>query len=638
VSYKILLIDHDESRVERIQRPLAEAGYDVVVASAAEEGLQTFERVRPDLTVIEAMLPEKTGSQLCQEIKDNPLGKEMPVILVLEAGENQQERARELDLHGCDMLIDDAIPDDDLLSVLSQFLTEKKEQVEQAAEQPTETEEPAQSDMLLDSYELDSALQKLDTILDEEQSTEEVQAEAPLDEDKVREAQQAGDFSAIAEEMGGAEEKPAEQADAQSQHEAVIAKAGLLADAGDDIDDRLDSIFSMGEAKPVEAEPEAPVKFYEEIEEETADAEEMAAPPVAETEPEEEPEMVAEPAVEEAVVEEPTEDLVEPSLEIAAQEPVVEEVAEPEAVAEPVVAPVKRAPRPAPVFEPVKKRGGAKKWWLAAAAVIVISIAAGAVMLLTGDSAPEPIAVTPPPAEGTPAEDGDLVASAALIESPVPEVEEIEAAPPAPEPQPVAKKPAVEKKPEPAPVKVATVAKPKPKPKPEPVKAAPKPEPKIETVKPAPAAVAPKPKPKPEPVKAAPKPEPKPEPEPVKPEPKPETVKTAPAAVEPKPEPEPESVKTAPAPAPVVFEPPQLVDRTDPVYPRKALKKGAGRSIVLKLLISESGRIIRVSVEQGVPVPELEAACINAVLRWRYRPAQENGVAVKAWTTAEFSF
>ena len=55
-------------------------------------------------------------------------------------------------------------------------------------------------------------------------------------------------------------------------------------------------------------------------------------------------------------------------------------------------------------------------------------------------------------------------------------------------------------------------------------------------------------------------------------------------------------------------------------------------------LIDESGRIIRVSVERGVSVPELEAACINAVLRWNYRPAQENGVAVKAWTTAEFSF
>ncbi len=635
MSYKILLIDHDESRVERIQRPLAEAGYDVVVASAAEEGLQTFERFRPDLTVIEAMLPEKPGPQLCQEIKGKPLGKEMPVILVLEAGEDQQERARELDLHGCDMLIDDAIPDDDLLKILGQLLSERKAKAGQADEESPQAEEPGQSDTLLDSDELDIALKKLDSILDVKQGLEKGEAEALPDEETVREAQRAGDFSAIAEELGGAEEMPVGQADAQIQHEAVIAKAALLADAGDDIDDRLDAIFSMGKAKPVEAEPEAPVRFYEEIEEETAAAEEMAAPAVAEMEPE----VVAEPVAEEPTVEEPAEELVEPSLEIAApeavEEPVVEDVAEPEAVAEPEPTPVKRSPRPAPVLEPAEKRGGMKKWWIAAAAVIVISIAAGAIMLLTDDSAPEPVAVTPPPLEGTPAEEGDLVASAALVESPVPEAEETEAAPPvespppAPEPKPVAKKP------EPEPVKVA-VAKPKPKPE-----TKPKPEPKVETVKVAPAAVEPKPEPKPEPVQSTLKPEP------VTPEPKIETVKTAPAAAEPKPEPKVEAVKTAPAavepkpapaPAPAVFEPPQLLDRVEPVYPRKALKKASGESVLLKMLIDESGRIIRVSVERGVSVPELEAACINAVLRWKYRPAQENGVAVKAWTTAEFSF
>ena len=108
--------------------------------------------------------------------------------------------------------------------------------------------------------------------------------------------------------------------------------------------------------------------------------------------------------------------------------------------------------------------------------------------------------------------------------------------------------------------------------------------------------------------------------------------------------PEPEVVKLAPAPvqteqppAEPVFEPPVVINRIEPVYPKKALKRAAGRTIILKLLISESGRIIRVTVDQGVPVPELEAAAVSAVLRWRYRPATEDGDPVKAWTTAEFN-
>jgi protein TonB len=91
-------------------------------------------------------------------------------------------------------------------------------------------------------------------------------------------------------------------------------------------------------------------------------------------------------------------------------------------------------------------------------------------------------------------------------------------------------------------------------------------------------------------------------------------------------------------PAEPVFEPPVVISRIEPVYPKKALKRASGGSIILKLLISESGRIIRVTVDQGVPVPELEAAAVSAVLRWKYRPATEDGTPVKAWTTAEFSF
>ena len=84
VSYRILLIDHDPSGVERIQRPLAEAGYEVTVATAADGALDVVERLKPDLAVIEALLPETPGAQLCQEIKDSPAGKNTPVVLVLE--------------------------------------------------------------------------------------------------------------------------------------------------------------------------------------------------------------------------------------------------------------------------------------------------------------------------------------------------------------------------------------------------------------------------------------------------------------------------------------------------------------------------------------------------------------------------
>jgi hypothetical protein len=47
---------------------------------------------------------------------------------------------------------------------------------------------------------------------------------------------------------------------------------------------------------------------------------------------------------------------------------------------------------------------------------------------------------------------------------------------------------------------------------------------------------------------------------------------------------------------------------------------------------------VRVVVEQGLAGSELEAAAIDAVLRWDYHPATENGHTIRAWTTEEFVF
>jgi protein TonB len=569
VSYKILVIDHDESTVERLQRPLAEAGYEVTVATGAEEGMQTFERVQPDLAVIEALLPVRNGSELCQEIKDSSVGRSMPVILMLEADEEAQALTKAMDLHGCDMLIDRAIEKEELLELCQRLFAEQQPQAA-AAEEPAKP--PVQSDMLLDTYELDGALQKLESIIDEQPTSEMAESQ------KV--AERAGDFSHIAEELGG---RRPQQAEPEQQ-----------ADSGDDIDSQLDSILSMGgPSTPAPTEAEAPVALYEEIEATPEAAEEEPAPPEAEIEAEAEPldQIVAE--------------------TIATEEP----------AKEPAVYPARSVPFPAPMPEAEMERGGFKKYWWVAAAVLAITLVGAGVLLMPDEPQTETIVANLASDAGSPAEGSEAVAAASLISMPAP-------TPTADEP------PVVEPTPIPTPVKVETpVAKPKPvvaKPKPKPVVA--------------------KPEPKPEPVVAKPKPEPvvtKPAPKPVvaKPEPKPVVALPEPTPVVAKPEPKPEVVQIAPAPVQVeqppaepLFEPPVVLERVDPVYPRKALKNAAGRTIILKLLISESGRIIRVTVDQGVPVPELEAAAVNAVLRWRYRPASEDGVAVKAWTTAEFSF
>jgi protein TonB len=601
VSYKILVIDHDQSKVERIQRPLAEAGYEVIVATGAAEGMQTIEKQQPDLAVIEALLPDKNGPQLCQEIKDSPLGKSMPVIIMLETDDEAKAEAQAMDLHGCDMLIDRSIQDQELLDLLQRLFEEQQVEAEPAEEPveepaaataaPEPVEPPAKSDMLLDTYELDGALQKLDSIIEEQPKPEAAEGQQA--------AEQAGDFSHIAEELGGRRtEQPAPEQET---------------DSGEDIDSQLDSVLSMGEASPpAPVQTASPVALYEEVEAKTATQKETPATPEVQAEAAE-PELFPE---------------GEPSAELPLDEIVSETLATEESVAEPAVYPARSVPFPAPMPEAEAARGGFKKYWWVAAAVFAIALVGAGIMLMPDGSQSEPVVANLTGDAGTPAGEGEP-ATAALISIPAstPTVEAEE--------EPVAEPPAAEPAPKQEPVKVAKAVEPVAKPKPRTV--TPKPAPKRVTPKPEP--VIAKPTPKPEPVKAA--------PVVVKQEPKPEPVKAEPVVATPEPKPEPAlaPVKIAPAPVQVeqppaepIFEPPVVLERIDPVYPKKALRRAAGGTIILKLLISESGRIVRVTVDQGAPVPELEAAAVNAVLRWRYRPATEDGVAVKAWTTAEFSF
>jgi protein TonB len=104
---------------------------------------------------------------------------------------------------------------------------------------------------------------------------------------------------------------------------------------------------------------------------------------------------------------------------------------------------------------------------------------------------------------------------------------------------------------------------------------------------------------------------------------------------------EPEETETPevePAATEPVVVPPQVLQRVEPKYSAKAVKSVDNPVVALRVLVDQQGKIARVLVDEGIPGSELEGAAVSAVLRWRFRPATENGVPVKAWTTVRFVF
>ncbi len=79
---KILLVDDDPDFVDAVKTVLESADYDVTVAYDGEECLEKVGGVKPDLIVLDVMMPGKSGYEVCEILKDDEATEDIPVILL----------------------------------------------------------------------------------------------------------------------------------------------------------------------------------------------------------------------------------------------------------------------------------------------------------------------------------------------------------------------------------------------------------------------------------------------------------------------------------------------------------------------------------------------------------------------------
>jgi two-component system response regulator RegX3 len=76
---KVLVVDDEPSLVEALEFALAEEGFEVVAAYDGEASLKAFERERPDLVVLDLMLPALSGTEVCKRIRTR---SSTPIIML----------------------------------------------------------------------------------------------------------------------------------------------------------------------------------------------------------------------------------------------------------------------------------------------------------------------------------------------------------------------------------------------------------------------------------------------------------------------------------------------------------------------------------------------------------------------------
>ncbi len=79
---KILAVDDERHIVRLVQVNLQRAGYEVVTAYDGKEALEKVESERPDLVVLDVMMPYMDGFSVLQELRKNPVTRDIPVIML----------------------------------------------------------------------------------------------------------------------------------------------------------------------------------------------------------------------------------------------------------------------------------------------------------------------------------------------------------------------------------------------------------------------------------------------------------------------------------------------------------------------------------------------------------------------------
>jgi len=87
----ILLIDDDPDFVEATRLVLEEAGYEVRTALRGQEGLALARQKRPDLIILDIIMPERDGFMVCEELKADPELRDVPVMMLTSFAERVAE-------------------------------------------------------------------------------------------------------------------------------------------------------------------------------------------------------------------------------------------------------------------------------------------------------------------------------------------------------------------------------------------------------------------------------------------------------------------------------------------------------------------------------------------------------------------
>jgi len=89
---KILFIEDEPDQIMMISLRFEKSGYTVISSMDGEEGLKMVVKEKPDLVLVDVIMPGIDGFEVCRRIRKDPVTKHIPIISTTAAGMDDVER------------------------------------------------------------------------------------------------------------------------------------------------------------------------------------------------------------------------------------------------------------------------------------------------------------------------------------------------------------------------------------------------------------------------------------------------------------------------------------------------------------------------------------------------------------------
>jgi len=116
----ILLVEDSLTDREIVSQYLKQAGLSVVIAQSCEEAQQKLRQNRPDLIILDVILPDQSGFELCRSIKTDPNTSKIPVVISSTKGTDVDKMWG--NMLGADAYLPKPVVQVELLNTIQQLL------------------------------------------------------------------------------------------------------------------------------------------------------------------------------------------------------------------------------------------------------------------------------------------------------------------------------------------------------------------------------------------------------------------------------------------------------------------------------------------------------------------------------------